>query len=243
MSTKFSGGRERPTGQGNHLCGLLLSDISRLYFAVLRQYLRIMARSTSVPRDFRRVALGPEVWLGVLTCASAVVVGWIGLASSVPIGWILFGTALLVAASAFWGHAIASSTPRHIKVRVLHIAACLLAVFIIVAGSYITWFQPSEETRTTFGFLLRTDVNKIETQCQQPSGYPGGPPLALAKSNRALAPMCGGQSYPFECVRVLDSGQRWFRFSSNGYWSGYWMSGDLIWPEPGVSVAEIPPCR
>lgn len=156
--------------------------------------------------------------------------------SDVPMGWIIAGTIALTGVGVFVGHAAREGLPDAARIRALVGAVALLCVFVAGIGGYIRWWDPAHRSGRAWEFVLD---GASETECLNVSGEPGGPPLILdPTANRALAPICGGAAFSFECRGRATDGSTWLRLEG----SRYWLPEANLRPRAGSSERRPPSC-
>jgi hypothetical protein len=155
-----------------------------------------------------------------------------GLAT-IPPPWLIGGSALLIVAAFLAGRTLEPGARNHEKV--VHLWCAVLA-------QRSSWsdhghIRPglTHPNRQSYKLVL---AGAEETQCLQVSGEPGGKELYLDKTNHELAPLCGGNSYSFECKIVLKDGSEWLRLEGGNYWA----PAAAFRPTIGVDVGELPRC-
>lgn len=161
-----------------------------------------------------RGLIRPSFGAAVVVLVSGLVLFVLGLAD-VPLPWLVAGTGLLIVVTLLAGRTLESGTSSREKVRLLWGAVAGLMAFIVGAWVYSSWFDPSKAEHMYMLVLANAD----ETQCVRVSGEPGGQEIYLDQANHGLAPLCGGNSYPFECKVSLPNETEWIRLAGGRYWA------------------------
>jgi hypothetical protein len=196
-----------------------------------RNAMKIPSGVASLAKGLRR----PSVGAGLVVLLGGVAVTVFGLAD-VPVGWIICGTALLILVGYLAGGAIEPGVSDKKRVQMLWGSLLGLVVFVAGTWSYSTWWDPASR-REAVEFVLRTDD---ETSCLRLSGEPGGSQLVLAPGTaRGLAPLCGGNSYPFDCKVTLREGDTWLRLAGTRYWA----PASALRPRNGLDRRDVPDCE